>query len=215
MDCKEAQQNLVDLVYQPKSADLPQKFRDHFAACSECSREYMLILETRRELAEWPDEHAPTSLVFVSSNKPGRARAWIASLRQIRPVTAMALSFMVLLAFLAFANVRIQWEDGRFGFQSGILAINPTSPVSSGLYVGSSDVLGAVDRMLAASEERQIRQTVALLQRVADTMEYKRQADLFQVRDDMDLLQRNYYQVLERNSVLLEEAAKILQQNRY
>lgn len=216
MKCEEARASLVDLIYFQEEFDFTREFKAHFARCSKCSGEYMELLDTRKLLSAWQDEPPPSSLLFVHAAKTGGWRNWIPSRAWLRPAPAFALSLIILLAFMAFANVRISWQEGRFGFQSGLFAWNTGSSAGNdGSVWVDNDVLEAVDRMLAESEERQTRQAVALLQRMAENFEFERQKDLFQVKGEMGLLHRNYYQALEKNSALLEQTAKVLQRTRY
>lgn len=215
MDCEKAREVLIDLIYQEETPELSPEFKTHFVQCSGCSAEYMELLETRRLLGSWKDEEPPTSLVIVPAKSAGRRPLWKAGWMALRPAPAFAFSLTVLLAFLAFANVRISWANGQFGFQSGIFKTGSPPASTETSLPTQTDIVDAVDRMLAESEARQNRQTLVLLQRLTDNLEYKRQMDLVQVKDELGLLHQNYFQTLEKNSVMLEQAAKLMRQNRY
>jgi hypothetical protein len=205
----------MDLIYEAEGQELSSEFKAHFAHCPACSGEYMDLVSTRRWLSAWSDEEPPSQLVFISTPAKPRRLAWFSALLSLRPAPVFAFSLVAVLAFLALANVRITWENGRFGFQSGFQASAVGNLGSGAPAEAQTDILAAVDRMLTESEARQNRQTLSMLQRMADAVEYKRQMDLYQVRDELGLLHQDYFQALEKNSALLEQAAKVLRQNRY
>jgi hypothetical protein len=215
MNCEEARQHLLDLIYPEEgSQGIPSEFREHFTHCSGCSGEYLKLLETRQLLSMWPDEEPLQRLVFAAPPAKRPARLWLAGFSW-RPAPALAFSFCMLLVFLALVRIHVSWEDGRFAFQSSLIFSEAKAVPEATSPAARADILQAVDKMLSDSEQRQNQQTLMLMQRMADNLELKRQMDMYQVKDALGLINQDYHQALEKNSVLLEQAAKYLKQTRY
>ena len=214
MNCEETRQYFMDLIYPEEQMFMPSGFKEHFAGCSLCATEYLRLLETRRALNQWPDEEPIRQLVFAEAPKE---RQPVPRLRWLswRPAPALAFGFTVLLVFLALMRIHISWENGRFSLQSGLIFSESGRNLAAQSQPGQADLLQAVDRMLNESEQRQNQQMLVLLQRISDNLEFKQQMDMYQVRDDLGLMRQNYHQALEKNNMVLEQAARLIKQNRY
>jgi hypothetical protein len=211
VNCEEARQHFMELIYPEEGGQtIPSGFNEHFVGCSICSSEYLKLLETRRMLLLWPDEDPPHRLVFAAAPAVRPGRSWLAGFSW-RPAPVLAFSFTVLLIFLALVRIHISWESGRFAFQTGLIFAEMGGAPESASQAGRADILRAVDKMLGDSEQ----QTLQLMQRMSDNLELKRQMDMYQVKDELGLINQDYHQALEKNSILLEQTAKYLKQTRY
>jgi hypothetical protein len=215
MNCEDTRLYFIDLIYpEEDQMVLPSGFKEHFVHCRDCSAEYLKLLETRRVLGQWPDQEPVKRLAFVGVAEGRRTVKW-SHWFSWRPVPALAFSLTVLLVFLTLVRIHISWENGRFSYQSGLFSSTTSLPLDAASQTDRTDLLQAVDKMLNESEQRQNRQVLVLLQRIEDNLELKRQMDIFQVRDELGLINQNYHQALEKNSVLLEQAARALKLTRY
>jgi len=218
MQCEDARLILTDMIYGEDSQEpLSPDFKDHFSQCSQCSADYLDLVEARKCLASWEDEEAPSRLVFI---KPGTTRLssfHLPVFSWFRPALAYATLVLILVCGLILARVQFVWGDGRIALQSAWFSAPAVVPSVSfpSTSASNQDIAASLEKFMSIAEARQNQQTLSLLQRAMETMEYQRQMDLARLREELGSLQQTYYQTIERNSFQLEQNARFMRQSKY
>ncbi len=217
MECQEARPVLIDLLYGEEAGSLPPGFREHFSRCPQCAAEYLDLRETRHTFSLWKDEEPPERLVFLKPQ--ARKSPWLSlSLPPwFRPSMAYAAALLLLALGVVLGRVQLAWGEGTVALQSAWLTPAAAEPVRNPLPSPTlgPEVLVSLEKILSQQEARQNQQTLSLLQKTMDALEYQRQADLTRLREELGSLQQTYYQTIERNSLLLEQNARFMRQSKY
>ncbi len=220
MQCDEARQHMAEMIYGEDSDSFSMEFKAHFSQCRECVTEYLELLETKKCLAAWKDEEVSSRWVFVA--EPGRKAffrwpEWTAMWH--RPAFSFAAGLLLLIVGLAVLRLQVSWGNGTVALQSAWLTQKSPalseSPSSSVLSPRQEDMANVLEKVIAGSEERQNQQTLLLLQKAMETMDYQRQMDFVRLRSEIETLQRAYYQAIEKNNTLLEQNARFMNQTKY
>jgi hypothetical protein len=182
MQCQECKEQILELVYEEGIRPRRKlELLDHVDSCPLCHEEYTELLESRAILQEWPDENITWNLQvrpdlearFLPSS---RFRRWLPSgpiwPRQLWPVFQGAFTGLLLLvAVLAISQSAFTWNEHGLTVQARLWK-SRAAPVAANA-ANQQQLLELVDRMIAASEERQNRQFSNALYQVWEDLQMK------------------------------------------
>lgn len=220
MQCDEARRHMAEMIYGEDSDSFSMEFKAHFSQCRECVTEYLDLLETKRCLSAWKDEEVASRWVFVAEPRRKAFFRWPEwTAMWYRPAFSFAAGLLLLIVGLAALRLQVSWGNGTVALQSAWLTPKSPalseSPSSSVLSPGQEDMANVLEKVIAGSEMRQNQQTLLLLQKAMETMDYQRQMDFVRLRSEIETLQRAYYQAIEKNNTLLEQNARFMNQTKY
>jgi hypothetical protein len=220
MQCEEVRRYMAEIVYGEDSDLFPKEFKDHFSQCRECVTEYLELLEVKRCLSVWKDEEVPSRWVFVSEPKKKSHFHWEGwSIAWGRPAISYAVGIFLLIVGLAALRLQVSWGEGSVSLQSAWLSPERSAPpegISSSMdSTRQQDLTAMLDKIMTGSEIRQNQQTLLLLQKAMETMDYQRQMDMVRLRGEIETLQHAYYQTIEKNNDLLEQNVRFMNRTKY
>jgi hypothetical protein len=178
MRCDEIQERFIDILYdEPGTAPLGPDIKEHILACPECRKTLEQLQQTRKILALWKDE-APLRNVEIPRHE--QAVGW-------RYLRYAAIAAIVVMSFLALANMQISWNKDGFSLSTRLL------PEREGArdYYTKSELREIVKRALDDSEVRTNETNYLMMQKLLDTVERDRWMDLKLIRDRADRASRN------------------------
>lgn len=220
MQCDEARRHMAEMIYGEDPDSFSMEFKAHFSQCRECVTEYLELLETKKCLSAWKDEEVASHWVFVSEPRrktfvrwPEWTTVWY------RPAFSLAAGLLLLIVGLAALRLQVSWGNGTVALQSAWLTQKSPapseSPSPSAWSPRQEDMANVLQKVVEGSEMRQNQQTLLLLQKAMETMDYQRQMDFVRLRSEIETLQRAYYQAIEKNNTLLEQNARFMNQTKY
>lgn len=179
MQCDEIQERFIDILYdEPGAAPADPVIKEHILACPECRRSLEQLQQTRKILALWKDE-APLRNVEIPARVP-KTVGW-------RYLRYAAIAAMVVMSFLALANMQISWNKDGFSLSTRLL---PEKEAAKEYYT-KSDLRDIVKRALDDSELRMNETNYLMMQKLLDTVERDRWMDLRLIREHADKTSRN------------------------
>ncbi len=198
MQCQECKEQLLELVYEEGIRPRRKlELLDHVDSCPLCHEEYTELLESRAFLQEWPDEEIAWSLrvrpdVETQGAASLRLRRWIHSTLWPQPawpaLRGALTAILILIAALAVAQSAVTWSDHGLTVQARLWKSGAT-PVSNAA-LGQQELLEAVDRMIAASEQRQNKQFSTALYQVWEDLKVKDDYEHRELQTGVQALQK-------------------------
>ncbi len=174
MCCEEIRRHFIDFVYPEGDASpVDPEIREHVRTCAACRRELEELKQTRKYLQLWKEEDPLHHLAIAGTGfhpprYSGRHYARCA-----------AIAAMVLLCFLALANMQVRWDNSGFSFSTRLLGGNGSAPD----YYTKSEVRDILKRALDDSELRMNETSYLMMQKMLDAVEQDRWMDLRLVRN--------------------------------
>ena len=165
MQCDKIQERFIDLLYN-ESGKADPEIKAHLLACPECRRSLEQLQETRKVLALWKDE-PPLRAFEIPRQVLPRPVGW-------RYLRYGAIAAMVLLSFLAVANMRISWNKNGFSLSTRLLP----GKESDKDYYTKSEFRDIMRRALDDSEIRMNETNYLMMQKLLDTVERDQWMDL-------------------------------------
>ncbi|HEY3132119.1 MAG TPA: hypothetical protein VGL91_21865 [Acidobacteriota bacterium] len=181
MQCQECKEQLLELVYEEGIRPRRKlELLDHVDNCPFCHEQYTELLESRAFLQEWTDEE-PTWILRVRPEAQAK-RSWalrlqrsIPSIGWLRPVLpgfrGALIAALILIAALTVTQSAVTWNDHGVTVQARLWKSGATAGSNSNL--SQQELLEAVDRMIAASEQRQNKQFSTALYQVWEDLKVK------------------------------------------
>ncbi len=135
MNCDEAREEIVSLLYGELAKDRAEAVDRHVQSCAGCREEWAAHLRTVRLLDRWtePKVSVPTSRIAGTSGAIGR-RASVRS--SPRPILIGAAAGLLLFAALALLGASAEFEGGRLTLSLSLpgSSLSPrTAPVGAEL----------------------------------------------------------------------------------
>jgi hypothetical protein len=168
MHCDEIQERFIDLIYDESgTASSNPELKEHLLSCPECRRSLEQLQETRRVLALWKDERPLREVAIPARVYPQQTAAW-------RYLRYAAVAAMVVMSFLALANMQITWNKNGFSLSTHLFSGReiPKDTYTKG------EVRDIVKRSLDDSEMRINETNYLMMQKMLDTVERDRWMDL-------------------------------------
>ncbi|NLT67703.1 MAG: hypothetical protein GXX84_13965 [Acidobacteria bacterium] len=171
MRCDEVQEHIVGLLYNEGS--VPPEAVEHIHACPDCRGELENLRQTRNHLQLWKEEQ-PGARVLIFNRERSRGSSGLRKHLRYAAVAAMAL-----ICLLAFANTRITWNKDGFSFSTHLFS-RPAETERN--YYTKAELRDIMKRALDDTEFRINETNYLMIQRMIETVEQDRWADLNFVR---------------------------------
>ena len=119
MQCKEAQQRLLDLLEQGAGARDAQPAEAHLAACGQCRDEYELLRRGREAVLAAAEQLAPEDAYLTPqrlqelAEAPGPRRRWPRIIRLERLVAAAAAAAILVSTLSIYMHLRSPREGAQ------------------------------------------------------------------------------------------------------
>jgi hypothetical protein len=165
MRCDDIQERFIDFIYDdetdsPVNADI----REHLRTCSTCRGELEELKQTRKYLRLWKDESPPSNIAISRKDPvPSRIISW-------RYLRYGAVAALVLISFMALANMQIRWNKDGFSFSAHLFAQENT-PRN---YYTKTELRGLLKQALDDTELRIGETNYLMMQKMWETIEQDR-----------------------------------------
>jgi hypothetical protein len=171
MRCDEIQEQMIEFVYDEESVPLANvEMQEHLRACPACREEVEELKRTRKYLQLWKDE-PPLRSVAIARHKAIAHRS-----AGRRYLGYAAIAAMVLICFMALANVQVSWNKDGFTFSTHLFPL-PQQNVERDYYT-KSELRGLMKDALEYTKEYTNETNYSMMQKVLDTVEQDRWSDM-------------------------------------
>ncbi len=180
MMCEQSHQKMIDVLYgEELNPRFCFEFFRHLDHCTDCNREYLGLIETRENLAEWNIEKVeePNQLwanILVSLKRTYTSSLW-------SYVSRVAAGVLILLGGLAILQSVRSW-----GGQDRV--------------VSEQRLTETVNDMIVARQQEERRLVGMMLVALKEDLEVQHHGDLQQINEFLDHLQQRYINLLEEHN---------------
>jgi len=215
MKCKESQQLLVSWLYGELSDEEREQMEEHLSHCPHCRQAKEQILQAKGVLEHWEVGEPPWRNLVL----PGREPWWkgwyywlfggATPLRRVAAIGAMVA--IVALVGCSLLNLRVNYSGGDFSIGMSLIPLQ-REVVSIGVEREAlqQEILRAQEATLYIMNQMNLdyrlkhqEEIAGALQKIVAEWELLRRADLENIGDGFDLIQRQTYSDLQRTNQLL------------
>lgn len=184
MNCQESQDIVMDVLYgeisSPRQVYL---FHDHLSSCPQCKQGYLDLLETREILGGWNLEESVPSVGVETSdgrwNWPRSAGRWWPGLQKV------AASVLIILGFLSILQFAGLWQR-------------------SGQSVSEEQMAEMIHDVMVARQVEDWKVIGSALLSLKEEVETQNRAEMRQVFEELNAVERRYVEVVEENNRLIQ-----------
>lgn len=184
MNCQESQDIVMDVLYGEASS--PRQvfaFHEHLSSCPKCRQGYVDLLETREMLGGWKvEEEVPavrTEAYGGRWNRLGTTSAWWPGVQR---VAASVLIVLGLLSILQFAGL---WQR-------------------PGESVSEEQLAEMIHDVMVARQVEDWKVIGSALLSLKEEVETQNRAEMRQVFEELNAVERRYVEVVEENNRLIQ-----------
>ncbi len=161
MRCDEVQEHLIDIIYD-EGVDSPVnvEMQEHLRTCSTCRGELEELKQTRKYLQLWKDEPPLRTVKTELRSVPHREHKW-------KYLRYAAVAALVLISFMALANMRISWDKNGFSLSTHLFPQQNTQRD----YYSKAELRTLLKQVVDDSEFRMNEANLAMANRLLDTIE--------------------------------------------